>query len=307
MRVLVTGIAGFISSHVGEQLVKLGHDVTGLDNLSAGKLENLPVGAKFIKGDICDDLKSLFEEGRFDAVIHLAACPSVPFSIKYPATTFKDTIGTINLLNACKEHGVKRFVFSSSCSVYGEQKTMPLVETMEPHPISSYALGKYVCEQYMNLFHKLYGIETIALRYFNVYGPRQSSQGYACVVPKFAELIKLGMAPIINGDGTQTRDLIYVSDVVEANVLALETKNEKCFGEVFNIGTGHSISVNEIAQSLIKILDKPEVKPLHGPPVLEPHDAKAGVSKVWANLGWKSQVSFEEGLKEMFIKTDSEL
>src|SRR3989338_11367348 len=256
---LVTGGAGFIGSHLVDRLLKDGHEVVVIDDFSLGKKENLPKNKKLTvhKKSICEKLDTIFRKHKFDAVFHLAALPRVQFSIAYPRESHEANInGTLNLLLATRDHGVKRFIYSSSSSVYGDQKKLPLVETMMPDPMSPYAFQKLAGEYYCRLFAKLYGLETISLRYFNVYGPRQNPDGaYAGQIPKFFSKLLAGETPVINCDGTQTRDNTFVSDVVEANILSAQLTPafsspqggglEGAWGQAFNIGAGRNTSVNE--------------------------------------------------------------
>lgn len=306
MKCLVTGGAGFIGSHLVDRLVNDGHEVVVIDNFSTGKEENLSSHLAnnqitIYRQSICDNLDSVFTDAHFDAVFHLAALPRVQFSIQSPIETHESNVnGTLNLLDTCRRHGVKRFVFSSSSSVYGDQDKLPLIETMTPNPMSPYALHKLIGEYYCNMFFKLYNIETISLRYFNVYGSkRQSPEGdYACLIPKFIVYFNDGKTPTINGDGEQTRDATYVGDVVEANVLAATTIDARCFGEAFNIGAGVSLSVNEMTAA-IKELTKSAIQPIHGPAVIEPRDTRADITKSASLLGWTPRMKFEDGLKKM--------
>lgn len=299
MNCLVTGGAGFIGSHLVDRLLKDGQKVTVIDDLSIGKLENIKgKKVRFFKKSICENLDAIFKQGKFSVVFHLAAIPRVQLSIDDPLNTHETNInGTFNLLMACRQFGVKRFVYSSSSSVYGNQKTLPLTETMTPNPVSPYALHKLVGEYYCRLFHLLYNLEAICFRYFNVYGPRQNPEGnYANLIPKFFRMLKDGRPPIINGRGTQTRDFTYIDDVIVANTLAATTKNAKCFGETFNIGAGKNYSINEVASMIIKLTNS-KVKPVHGPKVIEPRDTLADISKSERLLSWKPRVRFEEGMK----------
>lgn len=306
MNYLITGGAGFIGSNLVDKLLSLGHKLTVIDDFSSGRMENLAghkdnSNLKIIKKNICENLEDIFKSERFDAVFHLAALVSVPYSIEHPDESHEvNANGTFNLLMNCRKFGVKRFIFSSSCSVYGEQDTLPFTEPMKPNPISPYALSKLICEHYCKIFNFLYNLETISLRYFNVYGPRQNPEGnYACLIPKFITLVKNDRTPTINGEGKQTRDFIFVSDVVEANLAALDTQDKSCFGEVFNIGTGQKISVNEVADSIIRLSDK-SIKPIYGPAVIEPHDALANIEKAKSILNWQPKFLFEQGLAETF-------
>jgi len=306
VKYLVTGGAGFIGSHLVDKLLERGHSVAVIDNFSLGKRENLSQhqdnGQLVVyPKNICADLTEVFESGEIGAVLHLAALPRVQFSVKNPLPTHQANVnGTLNLLESCRRFGIKRFVFSSSSSVYGSRKMLPLREEMFPHPISPYAVQKLVGEQYCRLYHGLYGLETICLRYFNVFGPRQSPQGdYAGLIPKFIKLIGQNLCPTINGDGEQTRDFTFVSGVVEANLLAADTPDPACFGEVFNVGTGQNISVNQVASNLLSLSGK-KMEALHGPAILEPKNSLADVSKIQNYLGWNPKVSFESGLEKTY-------
>jgi UDP-glucose 4-epimerase len=300
-KVVVTGGAGFIGSHIVEKLLELGAEVTVIDDFSSGKKENLAqqennTKLKVHNKSICDkDIQELFEGA--DIVFHVAAIPRVQYSIKFPEETNKANIdGTLNVLEACRKAGVKRVVYSASSSAYGDQDKLPLVETMAPNPMSPYALQKLVGEYYCKLYYLIHGVGTISLRYFNVYGPRQDpSGGYACLIPKSINLTLEGKSPVIYGDGENTRDFTYVKDVVEANVLAATTENKDAFGKVFNIGNGKNLSVNFVVKSIIG--DK-EIKPEHTDPVVEPKDTLADISKTKENIDWQPKYTFEEGLKE---------
>ena len=225
--------------------------------------------------------------------------PRVQYSIQHPIETNNVNVnGTINLLKNCKDFKVKRFIYSSSSSVYGNQKILPLSEYMTPNPMSPYALQKFIGEYYCKLFNDLYDLDTISLRYFNVFGPRQNPEGdYACLIPKFIKLISENFRPKINGDGKQTRDFTFVSDVVEANVLAMNLKNY-ILGN-FNIGNGKNISVNEVTQNILKLSNK-KTEPIYGPAVIEPRNTLADISKAKEEFGWSPKTSFEEGLRETY-------
>jgi UDP-glucose 4-epimerase len=300
-KVIVTGGAGFIGSHLVDRLLELGNQVIVIDDFSLGKKENLAhqeynPNLKIYDKDICDkDILDLFE--GVNIVFHVAAVPRVQYSIKYPKKTNRANIyGTLNILEACKKAGVKRFVYSASSSAYGDQDKLPLIETMNPNPMSPYALQKLVGEYYCKLYYLIHGIETISLRYFNVYGPRQDPDGgYACLIPKSINLVLEEKSPVIYGDGEQTRDFTFVKDVVESNILAAVTENKKAFGEVFNIGNGNNLSVNFVVKSIIG--DK-DIKPIYSDPVIEPRDTLADISKAKKILSWQPKYTFEQGLKE---------
>jgi UDP-glucose 4-epimerase len=306
MKYLVSGGAGFIGSHIVDELLRLGNEVVVIDNFLTGKEENLVqhntnIKLKVIRKSICDDLTEIFRHEKFDVVVHLAAMPRVQLSIAKPGETHEANInGTFNLLMFCKQFNVKRFVFSSSSSVYGDQEKFPTTEDMQPNPLSPYAMHKLVGELYCKQFNRLFEVETVALRYFNVYGPRQDPNGgYAGLIPKFFSCFLKGEAPTIFGDGEQRRDFTYVEDVVNANILAATTKDKKCFGEAFNIGGGKNYSVNEVSQIIEKLCDS-KVKVIYGPGVVEARISLSDTSKAKEMLGWKQKFNFEEGMKITF-------
>lgn len=306
MKYIVTGAAGFIGGHLAERLLKEGEELIIIDDLSGGKQENIDYLATlgkltFEKRSIADNLDDIFEKNQIDGVFHFAALPRVQFSIAEPIKTHEANVnGTLNLLDACKKYDVNRFVFSSSSSVYGDQPTLPLTEDMIPNPLSPYALHKLVGEHYCRLYSSLYGMQTVALRYFNVYGPKQDPEGaYAPFIPKFIDKFLHGVTPEIFGDGKQTRDFTFVTDVVEANITAMRTENKEAFGQVFNVGAGNNVSVNEVAAN-IKKLAKSDIEPKHGPAVVEARDSLADTTKAEKVLGWKAKVPFEEGIAKVF-------
>ncbi len=297
---LVTGGAGFIGSHIVEALLKRGDRVRVLDNFSTGKRENIQAGAEVFEADIRDP-KAI--EGSFkgvDGVFHLAALPRVQLSIEQPRETHDVNInGTLNVLLAAKEAGVKRVIYSASSSAYGDQDTLPLHEGMRPNPKSPYGLQKYVGEHYARLASLFWGVETVSLRYFNAYGPRMASGGaYVTVISVFLQQKARGETLTITGDGTQTRDFTYVEDIVRANLLAMESPHVGK-GEFMNIGEGSNISVNEVAS----MIGGPVV---HIAPRVEPHDTLADIRLAKELLDWEPQTKFEGGLKktvEWFEKT----
>ena len=304
MKCLVTGGAGFIGSHVVDRLLEESHSVVAIDNLTLNDSKHTLLHKdnplfKFYDQSITDTLDALFQKEQFDWVFHLAALPRVQFSIKEPEKTHHSNVnGTLNILLASHKAKVKRLIFTSSSSIYGDQPTLPFKETMTPNPISPYALHKLIGEQYCKLFTQIYDLETISLRYFNVFGPRQNPAGdYACLIPKFVAKFKAKESPIINGDGNQTRDFTYVKDVAEANLLAAQTTNKAAIGKAFNIGNSQNISVNQVAQTIQKLLDS-QVLIIHGPAVIEPKNTLADTSKAKELLAWTPKYSFEQGLQE---------
>jgi nucleoside-diphosphate-sugar epimerase len=299
---LVTGAAGFIGSHLTKALSERpGHFVVALDNLSTGTKENIEYGNShaFEHVDFTDpdSVDAVFKKYDVDFVFHLGALPRVQFSISEPLKSNKANVdGTLVMLNAARHAKVRRFVFSSSSSVYGDQTVLPLYEDMKPNPLSPYALQKLTGETYARQFYKIWGLETISLRYFNVFGPRQQpNSSYAAAIPKFAYQIIQRQRPTVFGDGEQTRDFTYVSDVVGANITSAWIDNSEAYGEAFNIGGGNRISVNNIVGEVGKILGvNPQAEYL--PPVVESKHTMADISKAKRILGWVPKVSFEQGL-----------
>lgn len=291
MTYLIVGGAGFIGSHIAEALIKKGEKVRVLDNLSTGRRENVPHEAEFFQADIRNPKKIAPAFEGADGVFLTAALPRVQFSVENPIETNDVNItGCLNVILACREAKVKRLVYSASSSAYGNADTMPLDEEMKPRPMSPYGLQKYVGEEYAKLASMFWGVETVSLRYFNVYGPRMASEGaYVTVLAIFARQKMAGEPLTITGDGTQTRDFTYIDDVVRANILAMESA-QVGKGEVMNIGNGDNHSVNEVA----KLVGGPVH---HIAPRVEPHDTRADVSRARTIIGWKPEVSFLEGFK----------
>ncbi len=298
-KVLVTGGAGFIGSHLVEELVEKGHQVTVLDNLTTGKPENLAsVKDKitFIKGDVSDTnlLKKAFAKQEY--VFHLAAIASVPFSVEHPLETHEiNTTGTLKVLIAARDAKVKRIIYSSSAAVYGDEPSLPKKETSPLKPQTPYALTKLTGEQYTIMFSALYGMETVALRYFNVYGPRQDPKSpYSGVITKFVTALKNKQAPTIFGTGTQTRDFVYVKDVVQANLKAM---NANAAGKVFNIASGVQVSIREMLEHLNEILGT-KITPKFAP--RQPGDilhSVADISEAKKGLNFSPTTTFHEGLE----------
>jgi UDP-glucose 4-epimerase len=299
--VVITGGAGFIGSHIAEKLANQGYHTTILDDLSTGKMENIEAllkrsNVELVQGSITDItlLQRIFKGVYY--VFHQAAIPSVPRSIENPQASHDVNVtGTLNILLAARDNSVKKVVYSSSSSVYGDTPTLPKREDMPPNPQSPYAVTKLAGEYYCQVFHEVYGLPTISLRYFNVYGPRQDPDSqYAAVVPLFISRISQGKSPIIFGDGKQTRDFTYISDVVEANILAAESNASG----VFNIGGGgNQVSLEKLARLIPKLMGK-NIDPIYEKP--RPGDIRhslADISKA-KTFGYEPEYNLEEGLKE---------
>lgn len=302
-KILVTGGAGFIGSHIAERLLKEGYHVVILDNFSSGKMENISFLEQFpethtlIRGDIRDYDTCLKACNGVEVVFHQAALRSVPKSMSNPYEYNEVNIdGTLNMLKASKECGVKRFVFASSSSIYGETDRFPEKEEHYPLLISPYALTKLAGEYYCRIFTKNFGLETVSLRYFNVYGPRQAvDDEYAVVIPKFINCLLNDENPPIHGTGKQSRDFTYIENVVEANLLS--AVSDKAAGQVINIANGEDHSILELVDVLNKIMDK-NIEPIFTPP--RPGDVfktLADISKAKELLGYEPKIKFEQGLK----------
>lgn len=298
MMYLITGGAGFIGSNLTDELIKQGHRVKIIDNLSTGKKENLNPAAIFCNLDI-----SNLQEGEdifknVDGVFHMAALPNVQYSIENPEETHKINVeGTLNTLLFAKKAGVKKVVFSASSAAYGDSTMLPLTEKMPTNPKSPYGLHKLIGEKYCKLFSEIYNLETVSLRYFNVYGKRMADTGaYFTVISVFLKQKALHKPLTIVGDGLQTRDFVHVSDVVRANILAMEN-NMVGHGEVINIGSGKNYNVNYIA-SLIGGTTE------NIPPRVEPRDTLADIKKARELLGWVPTVTLENGIQELKITSN---
>jgi nucleoside-diphosphate-sugar epimerase len=297
---LVTGGAGFIGSNIVEALVARGDGVVVLDNLATGKRENLAPflsKIKFIEGDICDPAVVAEAMKGIDYVFHEAALPSVPRSVADPVASNRAQVdGTLTVLMAAKKAGVKRVIYAGSSSAYGDTEQLPKVETMPPNPKSPYAVGKLTGEYYCKVFNALYGLETVTLRYFNVFGPRQDPKSqYAAVVPLFITSILNGRRPVIHGDGLQSRDFTYIENVVAANILACTAP--KAAGEVINAACGERTTVLQMAQYIAEIIGA-KIEPEHTPS--RPGDVKhslADISKARRLLGYEPTVNVREGLE----------
>jgi len=303
--ILVTGGAGFIGSHIVDALIAKGHNVGVLDSLSTGRLSNLKthLASKkitFHEGDIADfEAVSRIVPG-YDAINHEAALVSVTRSVENPLLTNEVNVGgTINLLKAAVDAKARKFVYASSSSVYGDTPTLPKIETMNPSPASPYGVSKLAGENYCRTFAKVYGLHTISLRYFNVYGPRQTYGPYSGVIPIFIQRILDNRPPIVFGDGGQTRDFTYVKDVVQANLRSLESTSVPP-GSVFNIGRGKTITINELAAEIEMITGKTNLGIEHGPERLGDIRASfAEIAKAKQELGYMPETDTEEGLRHV--------
>lgn len=297
MKILITGGAGFIASHIADEYINLGHEVFILDNLSTGFVENINPKATFINTDICDkSLNKLFEVHQFDVVNHHAAQMDVRKSVADPTFDANtNIIGTINLLQNAVKTGVKKFIFSSTGgAVYGEQEYFPADEKHPTSPLSPYGISKLAVEKYLFFYNKQYGLNYSILRNANIYGPRQNPFGEAGVIAIFTSKLLAGEQPIINGDGTQTRDYVFVKDVVKANVKVLEDK----IPDILNVGTGIETNVNEIFNTLNKIINNGQVEK-HGPtPPGEQLRSVITSDKFYKRFNWKPTTKLEGGLKE---------
>lgn len=291
---LVTGGAGFIGSNLTDELIRQGHRVRILDNLSTGKRERLNPSAEFVEADFTnlEGIRKTFE--GIEGVFHVGALPRIPLSIEDPVGTMQaNVMGTLNVLVAARDAKVKRVVYSASSSAYGSQPELPLRPDMRPNPLNPYALHKYVGELLCEQFSRFYGLETACLRYFNVYGPRMADEGaYVTVISIFKRQRKAGQPLTVQGDGEQTRDFTHVHDVVRANMLAM-TSPKVGKGEVVNVGTGSRYSINDIA----KIIGGPVE--YHPARFGEARDSLADISLTKELLGWEPAIAFEDGLRQL--------
>ncbi len=303
MRYVVTGGAGFIGSHLVEHLARGGDDVVVVDDFSTGKRENIAPwldAIELVEGSIADPEICARAIAGADYVLHQAALPSVPRSIRDPAASHAvNATGTLNVLIAARDAGVERVVYAASSSAYGNTPELPKREDMVARPLSPYAVAKLSGEQYCRAFHASFGVPTVALRYFNVFGPRQDpTSQYAAVVPKFITMALANEAPTIYGDGNQTRDFTNVANVVRANMLACQA-GPAAFGEVFNVGCGERISVNELWQR-IRELAGAEVEARHEPSRTgDVRDSLASLDRIGSILGYEPQVGVGEGLARL--------
>jgi nucleoside-diphosphate-sugar epimerase len=296
---LITGGAGFIGSHTAEELVRRGEAVRVVDSLITGKRQNLAhlPQVEFVEGDLADAEVARRAVAGVEYVVHQAAIPSVPRSVQDPVTSNRANVdASLNLLVAARDAGVKRVVYAGSSSAYGDTPTLPKSETMPPSPLSPYALQKLVGEQYCQMFTRLYGLETVTIRYFNVFGPRQDpSSPYSGVISLFITALCDGRAPIIYGDGEQTRDFTYVADVVDGVLRACQAPDAS--GEVINVAVGGRVSLNQLFRSLCRLMGADNVVPVYSDPRPgDVRDSQADISKARRLLGYEPSVGFEEGL-----------
>jgi nucleoside-diphosphate-sugar epimerase len=297
---LVTGGAGFIGSHLSEELVRRGHRVRVADSLITGKRSNLDhiKGIEFLEGDLADiDVAHKAVDGC-EYVLHQAAIPSVPRSVKDPLTSNRANVdATLNVLLASRDAGVKRLVFAASSSAYGDTPTLPKHENMPTNPLSPYALQKVMGEEYLRLFTRLYGLETVSIRYFNVFGPRQDpSSPYSGVISVFATALLENRPPTIFGDGNQTRDFTYVANVVDGVLRACEAP--RASGEIINVATGGRISLNQLFEEMRKLVGGTLTPVYEEPRKGDVRDSQADITKARELLGYEPTVSFEEGLRK---------
>ena len=299
MKILVTGGAGFIGSHVIEKLMQEDCQITVLDNLHTGLKENVPAGIEFIEMDICDkEVMSVFQASQFDCVIHLAGQTMVDVSVKDPLMDANiNLLGTVNILEACRKTGVQRVIFSTTAATYGDIEQLPILESFETVPTSFYGLSKLTVEKYLQLYHELYGLDYVALRFANVYGERQGDGGEGGVISIFAKKFANDEGITINGDGNQTRDFIYVGDIASAIWQAVNTPNAN---RVYNVSTKTEVAVNAMVALLNEVSGK-NIKPVYGP-------ARAGDiyrsvlsnDKAVQGLKWQPVISLKEGLTRTY-------
>lgn len=307
-RALVTGGAGFVGSHLTDGLLAAGFAVRVLDDFSSGRESNIAHALgdiELIRGDLADPATVARACAGVDVVFHEGAIPSVPRSVAEPVRTNRVNVdGTLNVLESARQAGVRRVVFAASSSAYGDTEELPKIETMPPNPRSPYALQKFTGEVYCQLYHELYGLETVALRYFNVFGPRQDPKSeYAAVVPRFATACLRGEPARINGDGEQSRDFTFVVDTVRANLLAADAPAAS--GKVINIAGGRRISLNELLATLQSITDS-KVAPIHGPErVGDVRHSLADLGRARTLLGFEPQISLVDGLRHTVRSLES--
>lgn len=301
-RYLITGIAGFIGSSIARALVAEGHEVRGIDNLSTGNLANLEEirgSVDFREADLQDAVAMSSACAGIEFISHQAALASVPRSVKDPLTSHDSNVnGTLTLLLAARDAGVRRVVYAASSSAYGDQPTQPKHEEMSPAPLSPYAVQKLTCEYYLQAFAKVYGLEAICLRYFNIFGPRQAADSpYSGVIAQFVYRMMAGETPTINGDGSTSRDFTFVENAVNANLLGFRAPAAVATGRVFNVGTGHSHTLLDLYAALAEILDF-RAQPRFGPPRSgDVQHSLAKIDRAREELGYRPMEDFRKGLE----------
>jgi nucleoside-diphosphate-sugar epimerase len=300
---LVTGGAGFIGSNISKELVRSGHEVAILDNLATGKMENIVEiikKIKFIGGDLRDLPTARKACEGADYILHLGALPSVQRSVEDPAkSTEVNVMGTINILIAAKDAKVKRLVYAASSSAYGDTPVLPKIEDMKENPLSPYATSKLAGEHYCKVFTQIYGIETVSLRYFNVFGPQQDpTSHYSAVIPRFITSMLKGESPVIYGDGAQSRDFTFVENVIHANILAATTTNKEAVGKMMNIACGEATSLNDMIEILNGFLGASIKAKYQEARLGDVKHSLADISRAKRLIGFAPKVAFKEGLKK---------
>lgn len=296
MKILVTGGAGFIGSHIVDRLVTEEHDVVVVDNLSAGSRANVNTGCKFIQADVtAPTLEGIFDRERPEIVFHHAAQIDVQKSVAESLSDARNNIlGTLNLLNCCIRYGAKKIIYASSAAVYGTPGYLPIDEKHPVCPVSNYGISKHTPEHYLKVYRELHGLPYTVLRYANVYGPRQGTKGEGGVICIFANRLLAGQPPVIFGDGSQTRDFVYVDDVVSANLRALD----RGAGEILNIGSGVQVSVNELYERFKQVTAMPIDAVYAGPRPGDIVHSVFDVSRASEVLGWRPQWVLDDGLRK---------
>ena len=301
MKILVTGGAGFIGSHLMRKLQEAGHDAVALDNLSTGLKENLLPGMRLVVKDIHDpEVETLFQEEHFDAVVHLAAQTLVSDSMTDPENDmYQNVAGTVRILECCRKYGVKRIIFSSSAATYGDvaETALPISETLPQAPLSFYGLTKKTAEKYLELYHLAYGLDYVVLRFANVYGERQGDGGEGGVISIFTKRLAQGKGITIFGDGKQTRDFVYAGDIADGILAALTTD---AVNTAYNLSTTEETSLNELVQVLSTIAGRPITPAYDTPREGDIYRSSLNNEKAICNLGWKPQVSLKEGLTRTY-------
>jgi nucleoside-diphosphate-sugar epimerase len=297
MKCLITGGAGFIGSTIAYNLLNKNHEVLILDNLSTGNIENIPEKASFIQCDLSSDDQSIINSffSSIDIVFHCAALPNVQYSVDYPKESNNANVdSTIKTLEACVLNSVKKIIYSGSCSAYGDAETIPTDENCDINPLSPYALQKYIGEEYCRLYHRMYNLDYVILRYFNVYGEKMSSTGaYVSVLSRFLRSYYAGETDLnITNNGNQRRDFVYVQDIAEANILCME---KNIANDIFNVGSGDNVSVNELA-------DVFGLNKKYGEKRIEPYETLANISKISSAIGWKPNKNVKKWIEETLNK-----